>query len=157
MKYAVYVRWPWAGDGFVVGATQPSSANTGVPAGTTLATLLGDQTITTAGTVIENKRIEGRVLVQTSGVVLRNCEIVGTTAIFENAATTVVGLVECFGTGRSVTLERCTLRPQQPLQQWPNQHPDPARCPARHCLQWCRTMRPPRSRWRRKWWSPIHC
>lgn len=114
VQYAVYVRMPWAGDDFTVGITQPSSTNTGVPAGTTLATLSGDQTITTAGTVIENKRIEGRVLVQTSGVVLRNCEIVGTTAILENAATTVVGLVECFGTGRSVTLERCTLRPQQP-------------------------------------------
>ncbi len=114
VQYAAYVRWPWAGDDFVVGTTTPSAANTGVPAGTVLTTLTGDQTITTAGTVIEGKRIEGRVLVQTSGVVLRNCEIVGTTAIFADASTTVVGLVECFGTGRSVTLERCTLRPQQP-------------------------------------------
>lgn len=110
-RYAVFVRTPW--DGFVIGQHKPDAETTGVPDGTSLETISGDQTITTNGTLIEDKRIEGRVFVQAANVILRNCEIVGTTTVFTNPSSPT-GLVICTGVGQSVTLERCTLRPQSP-------------------------------------------
>lgn len=62
-----------APDTFVIGVTEPTSANTGPLAGTVFTTLTGDQTITTDGTVIENKIINGRVLVRAANVTIRNC------------------------------------------------------------------------------------
>lgn len=58
---------------------KPTAANTGVPAGTTLTRHNGDLTITTDGTVVENKDIYGYVQIKAKNVVIRNSIIRGGT------------------------------------------------------------------------------
>ena len=53
----------------------PTADNTGVPSGTTLTTYTGPMTITTDGTVIENKIINGALDVTGANVTIRNCII----------------------------------------------------------------------------------
>lgn len=53
----------------------PTAATTGVPAGTVLTVVTGDQTITTAGTVIDGKDIRGCVLVRAPRVVIKNSKV----------------------------------------------------------------------------------
>lgn len=64
-------------DGFVLRQTKPDATNTGVgiigPAPTTEWT--GDYNVTTAGQVVENLTITGRVIVRAPNVTIRNCEI----------------------------------------------------------------------------------
>src|SRR6185503_2425061 len=54
----------------------PTAACTGVPPGTALTTVSGDVTAP-AGTVIDGKKITGRVNVTGNGVVIRNSEVYG--------------------------------------------------------------------------------
>src|SRR3954469_10911902 len=54
----------------------PDSSTTGVATGTVLTTYTGPMTITTDGTVIENKIINGALDVTGDNVVIRNCRIV---------------------------------------------------------------------------------
>lgn len=49
----------------------PNASTTGVPSGTTLTPYTGPCTITTAGTVIENKVVDCPLLIKASGVVVR--------------------------------------------------------------------------------------
>ncbi|GAA0714173.1 hypothetical protein GCM10010199_13960 [Dactylosporangium roseum] len=60
------------------GCGYPSTASAGVPAGTTLAVINGDYTVTTNGAVVEGKEIHGCVTVNASNVTIRNSRIVGT-------------------------------------------------------------------------------
>lgn len=55
----------------------PNATNTGVPSGTTLTPLSGDQTINAASTVIEDKLITGSVILNASatGCTIRRCRI----------------------------------------------------------------------------------
>jgi hypothetical protein len=53
----------------------PDSSNTGVPAGTKLAVLKGDQKITKAGTVIDRKDIRGCVDIEAPRVTIRRSKI----------------------------------------------------------------------------------
>jgi hypothetical protein len=50
----------------------PDATNTGVPAGTKLEVMTGDQKITEAGTVIEGKDIRGCITVVAPHVTIRN-------------------------------------------------------------------------------------
>lgn len=50
----------------------PSASNTGIPAGVTLTNYTGPMTITTAGTVIDGKIINGSLVVKASNVTIKN-------------------------------------------------------------------------------------
>jgi hypothetical protein len=65
----------------------PSALNTGVPAGTTLTPSTGNLTISTAGTVISGRQINGCVTVRASNVTIRNSKIVcdGQSAIWSGS------------------------------------------------------------------------
>src|SRR5690349_243607 len=52
---------------------KPMADNTGVPAGTALTVVSGDQTFSTPGQVITGKDFRGFVKVTTSGVIFRKC------------------------------------------------------------------------------------
>jgi mannan endo-1,4-beta-mannosidase len=54
----------------------PDASTTGVPAGTTLTTLNGDQTINTTGAVIDSKLINGCVVVNAPNVTIKRSKIV---------------------------------------------------------------------------------
>ena len=53
----------------------PDATTTGVPAGTVLTTYTGPTTITTDGTVIENKIINSQIDIKAANVTLKNCII----------------------------------------------------------------------------------
>jgi hypothetical protein len=55
----------------------PDASNTGVPVGTTLTSYTGSLTITTAGTVIDAKRITGDVIIRAAGVRISRSSITG--------------------------------------------------------------------------------
>ena len=50
----------------------PDATNTGVPAGTTLTAYTGPLTITTAGTVIDRRKITGCVVIKANNVTIKN-------------------------------------------------------------------------------------
>src|SRR5262245_39356067 len=54
----------------------PDSTTTGVPAGTALTTYTGPKTISTDGAVIENKIINGGLVVTGDNVTFKNCRII---------------------------------------------------------------------------------
>ena len=53
----------------------PDATTTGVPAGTTLTAYTGPMTITTPGTVIEGKIINGTLRVTAADVTIKNCVV----------------------------------------------------------------------------------
>jgi hypothetical protein len=53
----------------------PTAETTGVPAGTVLTTYTGPMTITTDGTVIDGKIINGSLVIEADNVIIRNCKI----------------------------------------------------------------------------------
>lgn len=56
----------------------PNASNTGVPAGWTPArTVSGDYRITTAGTVVSDLRVNGRIIVDAPNVTIRRVEVIG--------------------------------------------------------------------------------
>ncbi|MGV3623033.1 MAG: discoidin domain-containing protein [Archangium sp.] len=69
----------FGGDAFVLGQTKPTAANTGAgkirPYPTRV--LNGDQTITVAGTRLEDAIVHGRVIVKADNVVISNCVVDG--------------------------------------------------------------------------------
>jgi hypothetical protein len=88
---------------------EPDADTTGVPSGTSLTTVSGNQTITTPGTVLEDLDIYGRVIVRTTDVTIRNCRIRG------NTATTNTGVVECTHSAvRRLQVLNCTIVPDAP-------------------------------------------
>ncbi|BDZ46235.1 hypothetical protein [Naasia aerilata] len=68
---------PAGGTGSLPGTGTPKA---GVPAGTTLRLVTGDQTITTPGTVLDGLDIHGRVIVKAANVTIKNSIIRGTDA-----------------------------------------------------------------------------
>ena len=93
---------------FLLGITRPTSTNTGCDATLIDGTLIGDQNIRTAGTIIKNKRIEGYVIISAANVTLENCQIVGRDTSYLG----YTGLVQCNSTG--AFLNRCTIKPTYP-------------------------------------------
>ena len=63
---------------------QPGSTNTGVPAGTTLTTHVGDISVTQAGTVLSGLDIQGSVIIHAANVVIKNSIIRGGAAPTHN-------------------------------------------------------------------------
>jgi hypothetical protein len=55
----------------------PDATTAGVPAGTALTSYTGPTTITTAGTVIEGKVIDGTLTINAANVTIKNCIITG--------------------------------------------------------------------------------
>jgi hypothetical protein len=55
----------------------PNAANTGVPAGQSLAVISGNYTVSTDGAVVDGKEIRGCVEVRAANVTIRNSRIVG--------------------------------------------------------------------------------
>lgn len=95
---------------FVLGTTKPSLTNAGVPAGwIPTQTTVGNLTVTVAGTVIEDRRIEGVVSIQAINVTLRRCEIVGPATV---AATGGVFLVNVTTSGGGFVIEQSTIQPR---------------------------------------------
>lgn len=90
----------------LLGITRPDSTNSGFDASLIDGSLVGDQNIRTAGTIIKNRRIEGYVIVSAANVTLENCQIVGREA-------GCTALVQCNSTG--TFLNRCTIKPAYPL------------------------------------------
>jgi hypothetical protein len=56
---------------------KPGSTNTGVPAGTTLTAYTGPKTITTAGTVIDGKDVNGALRIEAKNVTIKNSKVHG--------------------------------------------------------------------------------
>ncbi|MCK9900276.1 right-handed parallel beta-helix repeat-containing protein [Frankia sp. Cpl3] len=64
------------GNGYTpIPAGMPNASNTGVRPGTVLTVLSGDQRITRAGTVIENRDVRGCIRVEADNVVIRNSKV----------------------------------------------------------------------------------
>src|SRR6266699_3118051 len=75
----------------------PTADSTGVPSGTTLTAYTGPMTITTDGTVIENKIINGGLDITGANVTIRNCII------------TYNDFFAIDVRGVNVTVENCTI------------------------------------------------
>lgn len=99
--------------GLVAGTYKPDATTTGLLPGWgtgDLGVINGDQTITTAGTIVENKMIYGRVLVRAANVTIRNCYVRGAAA-----ATSATGLIEAGHTACvNLVVEDCLLVPDNP-------------------------------------------
>ena len=85
---------------------KPSAATTGVPPGTALKRIDGDQTYTKAGQVIQNVDIHGYVTIKAQNVVIRNAVIRGGAARCNAAVVNVAS--------GSVTIERSEIAPAHP-------------------------------------------
>jgi len=79
----------------------PNATNTGVPAGTSLTDYTGPTTITTPGTVIDGKIINGTLTVAAADVTIKNC-------IIQNFGFWGIDASDASATG-NVTVQNCTL------------------------------------------------
>ena len=79
----------------------PNATNTGVPAGTSLTAYTGPMTITTPGTVIDGKIINGTLIIEAANVTIKNSVVqnFGFWGIDASAAAAV----------GNVTVQNCTL------------------------------------------------
>lgn len=98
----------------MAGTYEPDTSTTGTIPGATLTALTGDQTITAAGTVIEDRDITGRVIVQAANVTIRNCRVRGSGAQSSNTAL----VVATHGAVSNLLVEDCTLVPDTPSIWW---------------------------------------
>jgi hypothetical protein len=89
-------------------AGYPDATNTGVPAGTALTIVNGNMTITTAGTVIENRDVRGCITVNASNVIIRKSRVScsGSSVIWSGSTNLVVEDTEiiCGGTPGTTAL-----------------------------------------------------
>ena len=72
----------------------PNASTTGVPAGTTLTTVNGNVTSSSAGQVIEGLNVTGEINIDDPGVIVRNCRA---TAININAPNVIVEYCDAVG------------------------------------------------------------
>ena len=117
-----------------LGSYEPSASTTGHSGSLTL--LSGNQTITTAGTTIENRDITGKVIVQAANVTIRNCRIRGAGAESSNTALVFASS----GSVSNLLIEDCTLVPDTPSVWWNgiNGHDFTARrCNIYHTVDGC--------------------
>lgn len=88
---------------FVAGSTPPpqplsdwpDASNTGPVAGTTLAPYTGSMNITTPGTTIENKTLNGQLTISAANVTVRNCVIVADATCCINSDQTPITVQNC--------------------------------------------------------------
>jgi len=91
---------------FVLRTTKPDATNTGVGIIAAAPTaVVGSQTITVAGTVLENKIITGQVIIKAANVTIRNCIIKGNSSLA--IGTWLVLVVDAAATGARI--EYCEL------------------------------------------------
>jgi hypothetical protein len=64
----------------------PNATNTGVPAGTTLTTVSGDLTVTTNNSTVDSKNVTGCIVVNATGVTVKNSKAQCITTAFNAAA-----------------------------------------------------------------------
>lgn len=94
---------PW-----VIGATKPDATNTGVMPSVFTSTLVGDQTITVAGTVIDSTFITGRILVRAANVTITNTKVVSNG--YGGTAGVNTALIDCNHVNAvNVTIDNCLL------------------------------------------------
>lgn len=92
-------------DALVMGSYEPDDARTGVPSGTTLTSVSGNQVITAANTVLQDLDITGRVEVRAANVTIRRCRIRG-----DNSIGSSYGLVHCSsGSVANLLIEDSTI------------------------------------------------
>lgn len=101
-------------DSLVLGTYKPDASTTGILAGTVLsdynAPTVDTLTITTNGTVIENKRIYGDIRIQATGVRIRNCLLLGG----NNTPATQSGVVDCNAASCfDALIEDCEIAPRK--------------------------------------------
>jgi hypothetical protein len=74
----------------VNGSAYPTAATTGVPAGTVLQDVAGDSdgnvTLTTNNQIFDGKHVSGALIIQASGVVVKNCQIDNSVLNWDNTA-----------------------------------------------------------------------
>jgi hypothetical protein len=73
----------------VMGVDKPDASNTGVLPGVSRTTTTGNITLSTNGAVLENRNVNGRVIVTAANCIIRNCYING-------GSSTPAPLVECY-------------------------------------------------------------
>lgn len=98
------------GDGFILGTTKPTSANTGLSSPTT-STVTGTVTFNVNDTIITNTRFEGFVNVTGKRITFINCHFVGPTSFSPIDR----GLVNCSNDNcEDILFERCHFEPTTP-------------------------------------------
>lgn len=93
----------------------PDATSTGVPAGTTLTVVNGDQDIVTNGTIIDSKDIRGCITVDAPNVIIRKSKVsCPGIAIFNNSSNLLVEdtTIDCQGVlgGTAITWRNYTAR-----------------------------------------------
>ncbi len=86
----------------------PTKTTTGVPAGTTLTNYSGSNVITTANTLIENKKVNGNLDIRAAGVVIKNSEISG------------IVINDNISTHHAFTIQNSTVGPASGCSTWGN-------------------------------------
>ena len=91
-------------------AVKPSSATTGVPAGTRLTRHNGDIVVTTPGTILDALDIYGFVKIRAANVTVKRCRVRGS-----GPGTNNTGLVDCNNANvRNALIQDCLLVPDHP-------------------------------------------
>jgi len=91
-------------------AVKPSSATTGVPAGTSLTRHNGDIVVTTPGTILDALDIYGFVKIRAANVTVKRCRVRGS-----GPGTNNTGLVDCNNANvRNALIQDCLLVPDHP-------------------------------------------
>lgn len=94
----------------VAAIAEPDASNTGVLPGSNLTVVSGNQTVTVAGTVLQNLDIYGRVIVKAANVKLINCRVRAS-----GTPTTSTGLVDTTNSAcKNFYAEHCTIVPDTP-------------------------------------------
>jgi len=106
----VTVGGPQGRASLVMGSYEPDDQTTGVPAGTSLTTLSGNQVITTPNTTLFRRDITGKVSIRAANVSVLECRVRGT-----NADTSSTGLIDCTNSACvNAIIEDCTITPDLP-------------------------------------------
>jgi hypothetical protein len=91
----------------------PGVSSTGVPAGTVLSAYSGSTTIKAADAVIDGKVLDGEILVDAPGVVIRDSKINGTVHVDDNTGNSLVledVEIDCGGANTGVGEANVTVR-----------------------------------------------
>ena len=96
---------------FTLGVTEPTAANTGVPAGRVLKVVTGDMVITTPGTVLDGLDINGYIDVRCADVTINECITRGGAP----STASTRALISAFHPAvKNLQVTRCTAKPAHP-------------------------------------------
>lgn len=94
-----------------VGFDKPNATNTGVPFGTVLKRHDGNITVTTPGTVLQDLDIYGKVMVNTTDVVIRRCRVRGLSSYAPAGDSSQALITTTHSAVRRLLVEDCYLKP----------------------------------------------